>query len=117
MIRAPHRWMLRELLLALTVLALAFLNFGHTNQAFAAGGRVVATTSAYCGNPFVPADGDHAPCHVCRVGVAIDLPPPAPAVEPVVFVALPVAYPPLLREPLDGVPLHLARPRGPPLFA
>ena len=39
-------------------------------------GRVVVTTASFCGNPLYPADGDHTPCHACRIGAAAVLPPP-----------------------------------------
>ena len=107
----------RDALLALLVLGLTFLNFGHTNQAFAAGGRIVATTSAFCGNPFVPADGDHAPCHACRIGIPVDLPPPPVLVEPVAFIVAPVVYPPAPWHSFRDAQAPPPLPRGPPLTA
>ncbi len=46
-----HRGHLREALLALVVLALAFLNFGHASAVFAANGRIVITAHSVCGDP------------------------------------------------------------------
>lgn len=109
--------MLKEAVLALLVLGLVFLNFGHANRVFAAEGRIVVTTDAACGNPFVPVDGDHAPCHVCRIGAAADLPPPPVAVEPVVFLSVPAAYPPAPWHSFRSSQVPPPQPRGPPLFA
>jgi len=111
-----QRPMLKEALLALLVLGLVFLNFGHSNRVFAAEGRIVVTTAATCGNPFVPADGDHSPCHVCRIGVAADLPPPPALVEQVVFIAAPVVYPPAPWHSFRDAQAPPPQPRGPPLF-
>ena len=84
--------MVRETLLALLVLALGFLNFGHSNVAFAADGHLVVTGSSYCGNPLNPADGDHTPCHACRIGNAADLPTAPLEIAPVIFVVTAVSY-------------------------
>jgi hypothetical protein len=46
--------MVRETLLALLVLALAFVNFGHNTLAFAADGHVVSVSHGYCGNVAAP---------------------------------------------------------------
>ena len=108
---------IRDTLLALLVLGLTFLNFGHTNIAFAAGGRLVVTTTSVCGNPFLPASGDHAPCHACRNDIFADLPPPAPVVVPVVFVSAAVVHvelpPPAGPQPV----LISVQARAPPLRA
>jgi hypothetical protein len=110
-----HRQLVRETLLALLVLALTFLNFGHSNAVFAAGGRVVVTTASFCGNPLYPADGDHTPCHACRIGAAAVLPPPPAAILPVAFVVVPVVYAlPALRI-ISPPAFVFARPRAPPV--
>jgi prepilin-type processing-associated H-X9-DG protein len=99
----------------LLVLALAFLNFGHANVAFADGGRLVVTTDSWCGNPLIPNQGDHTPCHACRIGQGADLPPVPICIEPVEFVASPIAYVDTIPM-IDRAPLRLvATPRGPPL--
>ena len=46
--------MRRDALLALLVLALSFLSFGHQSAVFAAGGRVVVTAHSICGDPASP---------------------------------------------------------------
>ena len=103
---------LRETLLALLVLALAFLNFGHV--AVSASGEFTITPDSWCGDPLLPDSPDHSPCHACRVGSGADLPPPPAAIEPIAFVATTVAY----AAPIVAVelPLHSrpAQPRGPP---
>jgi hypothetical protein len=107
----------RETLLACLVLALAFLNFGHSNLSFAFDGHtVVASASPLCGDPVHhPGEQDHQqPCHACRIGGGADLPPPSCAAVPVAFGVLPVAYadtPALLPPPRLGLTAH---PRGPP---
>jgi len=111
-----ERWMAREALLALLVVALTFLNFGHSSAVFAAGGRVVVTGHSICGEQPAAHDGDHFACHACRPDT-VALPPPPPGAEPVCFVVLPVRYddavdPVALRPTIDG-----AAPRGPPSAA
>lgn len=107
---------MREALLALLVIALTFLNFGHSSAVFAAGGRVVVTGHSICGEQSAPRDGEHFACHACRPD-AIALPPPPLSVEPVCFAISPVRYddpvePAVLRPSAD-------RPasRGPPPVA
>ena len=107
--------MLRDTLLALLVLALTFLNFGHSSAVFAAGGRVVVTGVSICGDQNSATPGDHFACHACRQDVA-GL-PPAPVifchvihgVVPVVFTETAVAR---VTAPVTGMP----RPRGPPII-
>ncbi len=105
--------LLRETLLALLVVALTFLNFGHSSAVFAAGGRVVVTASSICGDPGTPPDGAHFTCHACRPDIGA-LPPPPSAVEPVCFVATRVAYATPFAATETRLPFGLARPRGPP---
>jgi hypothetical protein len=106
------RWAFaRETLLALAVLALTFLNFGHVSVT--ASGDFQIVPDSWCGDPLLPDAPKHAPCHACRVdGAAL---PPAPAcVEPVAFDVVPVAYVPpsvSLELPVHARP---AQPRGPP---
>jgi hypothetical protein len=68
---------LAEMLRALLVLALVFLNFAH-QPAFAApsAGDVmtVVASQSFCGTPIADDDGP-APCHACRIGGGADLPP------------------------------------------
>jgi len=105
--------MVREALLALLVVALTFLNFGHTSAVFAAGGRVVVTGTSVCGDQSPTGLGDHFACHACRSAVAV-LPPPPCVAAPVRFAALPVAYAEQL-PPAEIAPVLLAgNPRAPP---
>ena len=106
--------MMREALLALVVLALAFLNFGHESAVLAANGRIVVTAHSVCGDAGTfPAAGDHFACHGCKPDLAA-LPPVPIVVEPVRFCAEPVAYadaaPALRLAPVFSI----AAPRGPP---
>ena len=104
----------REALLALIVLALAFLNFGHSSAVFAAGGRVVVTATSICGDPgSSPSAGDHFACHGCRADAAA-LPPEPCAVEPVVFSTAIVAYAGAIPLALAVVARHGGNPRAPP---
>lgn len=109
------RPVLRDTLLALLVLALTFLNFGHSSAVFAAGGRVVITGMSICGEQNSATPGDHFACHACRQDVAAL--PPAPVtfcqvihgVVLVVFTAIATVE---ARAPVMGMP----RPRGPPVI-
>ena len=106
--------MVRETLLALLVLALGFLNFGHSSVALAADGHLVVTGSSYCGNPLTPDRGDHTPCHACRIGNAADLPPVPADIAPVAFAATAVIY---AAPPAASTALVFglaANPRAPP---
>ena len=110
------RWMARDALLALLVLALTFLNFGHTSAVFAAGGRVVVTGHSICGEQPAQRDGDHFACHACRPD-NVALPPPPLGVAPVCFAMSSVRYDdavdPVARRPIRNI----AAPRGPPMAA
>ena len=108
-----HRWALtRETLLALLVLALTFLNYGHV--AVSAAGDLRITPDSWCGSPLAPNPANHAPCHACRIGQGADLPPSSACVEPVAFVVHAVAYAaPLVLAALP-VGARAAQPRGPP---
>ena len=105
--------MFREALLALLVVAITFLNFGHSSAVFAAGGRVVVTGHSICGDQSAPNDGDHFACHACRQDVPALPPTPACAV-PVVFAVMPVFYATAIVGLSVTPRLLAARPRGPP---
>jgi hypothetical protein len=108
------RQMVRETLLALLVLAIVFLNFGHQNLAFAGDGHIVSAASAFCGDPIHPNDAGHAPCHACRIGAGADLPPAPCAVEPASFVATASVYATMAVD-AEVAPFRLAAsPRAPP---
>jgi hypothetical protein len=106
--KRPH---LREMLLALAVVALTFLNFGHVSVS--ASGDIQVTPDSWCGSPLAPEGTPHSPCHACRADGAA-LPPPPAAIEPIVFIVTDLAY----VAPIAAieVPLHSrpAQPRGPP---
>ena len=111
-----QRWAVRETLLALLVLALTFLNFGHTSAVFAAGGRVVVTGHAICGDQGAVNEGEHFACHACRPTVA-DLQPPPAEPDPVCFATAAVHYATAI-APIDSSAGLLAfAPRGPPVSA
>lgn len=111
-----QRRAVRETLLALLVIALTFLNFGHSSAVFAAGGRVVVTGQAICGDQGSLHDGDHFACHACRPSPA-DLPPPPAEPEPVCFAVSAVHYS-AASVPTDSSAGLLAfEPRGPPVSA
>jgi hypothetical protein len=102
----------RETLLALLVLALAFLNFGHAS--LSVGGELTLTPDSWCNDPLVPASPEHSPCHACRTGQAADLPPASAEIVPVCFAAEPVVYAALATPPAFDALALAARPRGPP---
>lgn len=110
---APPRY-LRETVLALLVVALAFLSFGHVSVTAAGNFRV--TPDSWCGDPLLPDSPGHSPCHACRLGSGADLPPLAGCIEPVMFVAAPMAY--AAPAVIFDLPVHArpAQPRGPPLL-
>ena len=75
---------LREAVLALSVLALVFLSFAHQPAAINAdrGGVAVYAVSAlsFCGDGAAGDKTGHSPCHACRVSVGEVPPPPCDAV-------------------------------------
>jgi len=108
-----RRWAyLRETLLALLVVALTLLNYGHA--AMSASGGFHVTPDSWCGDPLAPGSADHTPCHACRIGNGADLPPPPACIVPVTFVEMAVTYvapPSALDLPVRARPVQ---PRGPP---
>ena len=107
-----HRWIyLRETLLALAVVALTFLNFGHISVN--ASGDVLVTPDSWCGSPVAPGDVAHAPCHACRVDGAA-LPPPPVEASPVCFTVTSAAYAAPIVTPALPVAQRPVQPRGPP---
>ncbi len=86
---------LQEVVRALCVIALIFLNFGHMPLAAPMASATTLTAVAdasFCGDPVDDRHQDHAPCHVCRIGGGADLPPPPCTVEPGQGLVLPVRY-------------------------
>ncbi len=110
---SSQRELLRQLLLALFVLSLSFLNFGHTSAVFAAGGRVVVTGTSICGDHDPTQAGEHFACHACRQD-AVALPPPPAVAAPVCFDVATVVYAPLALPPAFALETFPAQPRGPP---
>jgi hypothetical protein len=102
----------RETLLALLVVALTFLNYGHVSVS--ASGYFQVTPDSWCGDPLLPDSPAHSPCHACRIGSGADLPPAPACIEPVSFVTVPVAY--VAPAILPDLPVHArsVQPRGPP---
>jgi hypothetical protein len=109
-----HRWIyLRETLLALAVVALTFLNFGHISVS--ASGDVRVTPDSWCGSPMAPDDVAHAPCHACRAD-GVSLPPPPVEATPVCFTVTIVAYAEAIVGPALPVAQRPVQARGPPAF-
>ena len=102
----------RETLLALLVVALTFLNFGHSPVVAASGVQVAP--GSWCGDPLLPGSQDHPPCHACRIGSGADLPPAPIGAEPVSFVATIVAYAAPGERFVPSFHAGPAQPRGPP---
>ena len=111
-----QRRAVRETLLALLVIALTFLNFGHSSAVFAAGGRVVVTGHTICGDQDALHDGELFACHACRPFTA-DLPPPPAEPEPVCFTATAVHYAAAVAPNDSSAGLLAFEPRGPPVSA
>ena len=86
---------LREVVRAICVLALLFLNFGHAQTISVAYSAdltpYVMSEQAYADFCEQTGQGDpqahHAPCHACRIGAGADL-PPAPCVAAPAFVEI-----------------------------
>jgi hypothetical protein len=89
--------MAKEMVLALMVLALVFFNFGHQAPAVAYTPDLTAYVVAD-GTPGIlcdqhqGTDHDHDPCHVCRLGAGLDLPPAPCAAETAFLTVAAVAY-------------------------
>lgn len=108
-----NRWAyVRETLLAALVVALVFLNYGHVSVTASGDFRVVP--DSWCGDPLLPDSPEHSPCHACRIGSGADLPPAPACIEPVDFVAVPVAYAAPSVTPQRPLQMRPALPRGPP---
>jgi hypothetical protein len=109
------RLVIAEMLRALAVLALLFLNFAHAplNAAPTGAGYVAYAADGVCGD--LPGDGPtaHAPCHACRIGGGADLPPPCGLPAPA-FTAVAVEFGAMAVADAATVPLLAAAPRGPP---
>jgi hypothetical protein len=108
-----------EVVRALCVLALLFLNFAHQPApAAAAPGDVLtlAATQSFCGDPADEGKTAHAPCHACRIGAGADLPTPPQHPIPLCAIAE-FAYGAL---PVLALPDRVVGPqsaRGPPRLA
>lgn len=105
-----------EVIRALAVLALVFLNFGHAPLSAAPvdAGWSVAFQSI-CGDA---PDGDttgQSGCHACRIGSGADLPPVPPCIAAPAAIA-PVQYTWITPQPPAIVGYGLATARGPPVL-
>ncbi|MHB1103986.1 MAG: hypothetical protein ACYC0C_14670 [Devosia sp.] len=105
---------LQELVRALCVVALVFLNFGHAPVAM--GGEYATTlqASSFCGDPIDgPLDAKADPCQACRIGAGMVLPP-----APEIAVSVATASAQYLVAPSSGWTPGIggrAQPRAPPL--
>lgn len=111
---------LKDATRALLVLALVFLNFAHVpasertayDAALTAYLLPVTAVVLDCGEN--GEDGDHVPCHACRIGSGADV-PPVPCIASTLRIASAADYP----APTYGVsPARqrpAATPRAPPL--
>ena len=109
-----------DLARALVVLALLFLNFAHVPATGAAPGPDILSaqaTQSWCGDaPLGNTDTSHAPCHACRIGSGLDL-PPAPALA----APAPQRQCDTITVAIDSIPVvrpvsGAARPRAPPVL-
>lgn len=111
---------LQDVVSALCVMALIFLNFGHAPIAVqlpvAIALPVVADTG-FCGDPVDDRHQDYAPCYACRIGGGADLPPPPCTIEPVQGRALPVHYATDRREIVLRANWRASAQRAPPALA
>jgi hypothetical protein len=106
---------LAEVVRALSVLALLFLNFAHQPAFAAQSGEDVLSAiigQSFCGAPVADDDG-HAPCHACRIGGGADLPPAVelPCSSPSVAIRLAGALEPFVLARFAPGPTSA---RGPP---
>lgn len=105
-----------EVVRALCVLALLFLNFAHQPPVAApivGDILTLAATSSYCGDPAEDGKSSHAPCHACRIGAGADLPTPAP-LPPALCELAELHYGALPVLALPDRPVGPQSARGPP---
>ena len=109
------RALAREVLLALLVLALFFLNFGQASVVLADGGQVSVTQTIFCGGPVGDDQSAHpVTCHACRPHLPVLEPPQDDAVA-VCFGVTPVVYADSTASEGILAPLLIGPPpRGPP---
>jgi len=123
-LRLTERTLLaKDLIRALLVMALVCLNFtGHDHGLAVAYGEdltpyVVAdgTIPVLCAQDVDGDRGPHAPCHACRIGFDLDLPPAPSCAEPAFLAVAGVRY----EASATGTARQILRPahsaRGPPL--
>ncbi len=106
-----------ELVRALCVLALLFLNFAHAPIAAQPGNSDILTAAIsadFCGGMPDSDGGAHAPCHACRIGGAADLPPPVATLACPASVALVVFGASVVRQ-APGAPPRPYGARAPPV--
>lgn len=105
---------LLEVVRALSVVALVFLNFGHAP--LAAGPGLSSWASSFCGDPVDAPDAgsDLAECPVCLIAAGLDL-PPVPATLPRRFDAEPIRHGADDSSGSSPCRHARARPRAPPV--
>ncbi|MDB5507003.1 MAG: hypothetical protein JWR75_1641 [Devosia sp.] len=113
------RIIIGELVLALLVLALMFLNFGHGGADLRAGANIAydlaSLDGSLCGDTAdLPADHAQNPCHACRVGADAALPSAPACATPAEFGSVTVAYAAFAPLPTRVAQSDHAEPRAPP---
>lgn len=110
---------LSELTRALVVLALILLNLGYQAAPAVAFDGLAFTSAAVvnCGFSDDPDQGDHLPCHACRVGADIILPPAPTSSEPLHLDVSAAEY--FLADDQTSIapPPAAYHSRGPPLLS
>ena len=72
---------MKDVVRALCVVALVFLNFGHVPLAVGGESVAVAAAHSFCGHPIDgPGSGKQGECQACRLGASAALPSPPCAV-------------------------------------
>ncbi len=120
-----------ELVRAIAVVALVFLNFGHTSVLAAqpdlgiqslCGDALTLGAIAHASEDHLSGGVEHGqshdvPCHACRIGGAADLPPLPAEIDMVLVASGDVIYAPtpIVRD--AAVPQRVGSPRGPPVLA
>ena len=102
-----------DMVRALLVLALICLNFSA--HALAYDGKLQPHIAAVDCTQDQPGDhSGHLPCHACRIGFDLALPPAPSGSAPVLFATRPVHYTPLVASVTFEILDRLSQPRGPP---
>lgn len=106
---------LQEIVRALCVLALIFLNFAHAPFALGGEDAVTAQIGSFCGDPIdSPADAKGNPCQACRIDGGTALPPPPCDIVAAFGPATAPAYAIHEAAAPHGRRFGIASPRDPP---